>query len=189
MIGILALQGDYESHGKQVAQAGEAFQYIRKPEQLESCSGLIIPGGESTTMLKLIHLYHMWEALQGFAQVGKPIYGTCAGMILLAKTVKNPEQDSLALIDIVVERNSYGRQRESFEETGWFHSAQEKHEIPMMFIRAPRLLQLGREVQSLAFCRQECVVVQQNNILVTSFHPELTQNLTVIQYFIQMVHH
>jgi len=186
MIGILGLQGDYEVHGKMLARAGSEARIVKKPGQLAEVHGLIIPGGESTTLIKLMDSWEFWEPLQGFAGQGKAIMGTCAGMILLARTVVNPPQRSLGLIDIEVERNSYGRQIDSFEGTGAFHPDDEERELEMVFIRAPRILQLGDGVHSLATCRGDCVMARQDRILVASFHPELTDDLTVHRYFLEM---
>jgi 5'-phosphate synthase pdxT subunit len=169
-----------------VEEAGAAARVIRKPEQLAEVQGLVIPGGESSTLLKLMDAYGFWEPLRLFAQEGKPILGTCAGMILLAREVSGPAQRSLGLIEVDVERNSYGRQRESFEAVGTFAPDGTESPLPMVFIRAPRIRRLGDGVQGLAFCQGECVMAQQERILVASFHPELTGNLTVHRYFLDL---
>ena len=186
MIGVLGLQGDFGAHGKKLKEAGSDTQIVKKPEQLDLLDGLIIPGGESTTLIKLMDLYEFWEPLRTFAVQGKPILGTCAGMILLAREVLNPSQKSLGLIDVTVERNSYGRQRESFEATGRFIAKGHATELEMIFIRAPRIHRLGTGVDALAFYEDGCVLARQGHILVASFHPELTGDLSVHRYFLDM---
>jgi 5'-phosphate synthase pdxT subunit len=168
-------------------QAGRAAQVVKKPEQLDQVEGLIIPGGESTTLIKLMDLYGFWDPLRGFAGRGRPILGTCAGMILLAREILNPPQKSLDLIDLTVERNSYGRQRESFEATGTFALNGHATDLDMVFIRAPRIRRLGAGVESLACYQADCVLARQGQILVASFHPELTDDLRVHRYFLDMV--
>jgi pyridoxal 5'-phosphate synthase pdxT subunit len=185
-VGILGLQGDFEAHRKMLARSGAGTQTVKKPGQLDSLDGLIIPGGESTTLIKLMDSWGLWEPLRAFAGQGKPIFGTCAGMILLARKVVNPPQRSLGLIDIEVERNSYGRQVNSFEGFGTFHPDGLERPLEMVFIRAPRILARGQGVQSLATCRGDCVIARQGGILVASFHPELTDDPTVHRYFLEM---
>lgn len=183
MIGVLGLQGDFSAHAKMLEKAGEQVRVVKKPEQLAEIEGLIIPGGESTTLIKLMDLYEFWAPLTDFAGEGKAILGTCAGMILLAREVVNPSQKSLGLIDVTVERNGYGRQKESFETTGTFSLNGTAMELPMVLIRAPRILRYGPEVQPLARWGEECMMARQGNILVVSFHPELTDDLTIHRYF------
>jgi len=187
MIGILGLQGDFEAHCKMIERAGEVPRVVKKPEQLLEVGGLIMPGGESTTLIKLMDFFGFWQPLRDFSEEGKPVLGTCAGMILLATEVVNPAQKSLGLIDITVERNSYGRQRESFETMGAFSANGSLRELPMVFIRAPRICRLGPEVRPLAMREDECVMARQGPVLVASFHPELTDDLTVHRYFIDAV--
>ena len=186
-IGILGLQGDYQAHGKMLALLGVVSPVVKKPEQLDQVDGLIIPGGESTTLIKLMDAGGFWEALQAFAAAGKPLFGTCAGMILLAREVLNPAQRSLGLIDIRVERNSYGRQIDSFEGQGTFFPDGAERPLEMVFIRAPRILELGPGAQPLANCRGDCVMARQGTVLVASFHPELTGDLSVHRYFAELV--
>ncbi|MCC7265140.1 MAG: pyridoxal 5'-phosphate synthase glutaminase subunit PdxT [Candidatus Latescibacteria bacterium] len=167
--------------------AGARTQVVKKTEQLRRVQGLVIPGGESTALIKLMDAGDWWESLRIFAGAGKAILGTCAGMILLASEVLNPPQKSLGLIDATVERNSYGRQVESFEGTGTFGTGRQERPLPMIFIRAPRIRRLGPRAKALAFCRGDCVLARQGPVLVASFHPELTADLTVHRYFIGMV--
>ena len=186
MIGILGLQGDYAAHGKMLDALGVDSRVIKKTEQLAAIDSLIFPGGESTTLLKLMDSWGWWDPLGDFA-AQKPIFGTCAGMILLAKSVSNPPQQSLGLIDIDVERNSYGRQVDSFEGMGTFGVNGQTRDMPMIFIRAPRIARLGEGVETLAECRGDVVLARQNNILVASFHPELSNDLAVHRYFVGMI--
>ena len=186
LIGVLGLQGDYHAHGRMLEEAGARAQVVKQTDQLRRVQGLVIPGGESTALIKLMEAGDWWESLRAFAGAGKPILGTCAGMILLAREVLNPPQKSLALIDATVERNSYGRQQQSFEGIGTFGSGKQKQPLPMVFIRAPRIRRLGPRVKALAFCRGDCVLARQGPILVASFHPELTADLTVHRYFLGM---
>ena len=186
MIGLLGLQGDYAAHGRMLEALGVESRVVKKPEQLAAIDGLIFPGGESTTLIKLMDSWDWWAPLKDFA-AAKPLFGTCAGMILLAKGVSNPPQKSLALIDIDVERNGYGRQIDSFEETGSFDANGQTCELPMVFIRAPRISRVGEGVEVLAKCRGDVVMAKQANVLVASFHPELTDDLAVHRHFVEMV--
>lgn len=187
MIGILGLQGDYAAHGKMLDTLAVASRVIKKPAQLSTVDGLIFPGGESTTLIKLMDAWDFWTPLRDFAAAGNPIFGTCAGMILLAKGVSNPPQQSLGLIDIDVERNSYGRQVDSFEGTGVWAAEGPPRPLPMIFIRAPRIARLGDGVKVLATCGDDVVAVRQGPVLVASFHPELTSDLSLHRYFVAMV--
>ena len=186
-IGVLGLQGDYQAHVGMLERAGAPAQIVKKPEQLDRVQGLVMPGGESTTLIKLMDAYRFWGSLRAFAGAGKPVLGTCAGMILLAEKVLNPPQKSLGLIDVTVERNSYGRQIDSFEGVGTFTGGPTPTELPMVFIRAPRLRLLGQGVESLATCNGDCVMARQGCVVVASFHPELTDDLTVHRYFLDMI--
>jgi pyridoxal 5'-phosphate synthase pdxT subunit len=186
-IGVLALQGDFALHTRALARCGVESVEVRKPEELAAVDGLIIPGGESTTLLKLMDEWGFVPALEKFAGSGKPIFGTCAGAILLARDVDNPHQFSLGLIDIGVERNAYGRQRESFETQGTATLDGAPVAIDMMFIRAPRIRRLGEGVQPLARHAGETVMARQGSVLVATFHPELTDDPSVHRYFCDMV--
>ena len=186
MLGVLGLQGDFAAHARALDELGVESTVVKLPAQLEFVDGLILPGGESTTLIKLIDLYEFWEPLRGFAAAGKPVLGTCAGLIVLAAEVRNPEQKSLGVIDVTVERNSYGRQRESFEAVGSFAASGEERDLPMVFIRAPRIMRLGEGVEALAMCAGDCVMARQGNVTVASFHPELTSDRTVHRYFGEM---
>ena len=188
-VGVLAIQGDFAAHLATLREAGAEACEVRKADELRQVDGLVIPGGESTTLLKFIlnpDLGYI-EAFQEFHQAGKPIFGTCAGLILVAKDVVNPAQFSFGFIDVGVERNSYGRQKESFETIGEGYLKGTAKPLKMVFIRAPRITRLGRKVDLLATWREEPVMARQGTILVATFHPELTGDLTVHRYFLEMV--
>ena len=186
-IGVLALQGDFAQHAAALERIGVPSLEVRMPGQLEQVSGLVMPGGESTTLLKLLDTWDFVPALEKFHAAGKPIFGTCAGMILLAREVRSPSQFSLGLIDVAVERNAYGRQKESFETEGTADLGEGSKPLKMVFIRAPRLLGMGSAVTPLGWHRGECVMARQGSVLVAAFHPELTGESTVHEYFARMV--
>jgi pyridoxal 5'-phosphate synthase pdxT subunit len=192
-IGVLALQGDFALHARALARCGEQGDVavevveVRKPEQLEGLDGLVMPGGESTTLLKLMDAWGFVPALEKFHAGGKPIFGTCAGLILLAREVTSPSQFSLGLIDVGVERNAYGRQRESFKAGGTAELDGGQVPVEMVFIRAPRIRRVGEGVATLARHGDEAVMARQGTILVATFHPELTDDSTIHRYFCRMV--
>ena len=186
-IGVLALQGDFERHATALARCGVQAVEIRKPAELADVDGLIIPGGESTTLLKLMEAWGFVPALEKFHAEGRPIFGTCAGLILLARDVDNPRQFSLDFIDVGVERNAYGRQRESFEARGSASLEGRPTPVEMVFIRAPRIRRVGAGVETLAHHADEPVLARQGSVLVATFHPELTDDPTIHEYFCAMV--
>jgi pyridoxal 5'-phosphate synthase pdxT subunit len=186
-IGVLALQGDFALHVAALRRCGVEVAEIRKPEELGDVEALVIPGGESTTLLKLMDEWKFVPALREFHEAGKPMFGTCAGLILLARDVANPPQFSLGFIDVDVERNAYGRQRESFEARGTAELDGRSTVIDMMFIRAPRIRRVGQGVQVLARHGDEPVMARQDGVLVAAFHPEVTVNDAVHRYFCDMV--
>jgi 5'-phosphate synthase pdxT subunit len=185
-IGILALQGDFARHHAALARASVPTAEVRKPVELSGVDGLVIPGGESTTLLTLIQAGDFVPALQAFHASGKPIFGTCAGLILLAREVENPRQPSLGFLDVRVARNAYGRQRESFETAGEAALEGAPASLPMIFIRAPRILDAGAGVRVLARHKGEPVLVREGSVLAATFHPELTDDITVHRYFCTM---
>ena len=176
-IAVLALQGDFAAHRKRLSELGLASFEARKPEQLEGATGLVIPGGESTTLWKFFEHAPWEEALRRFAATGRPVLGTCAGAIVLASEVTNPAQRGLALLDATVERNAYGRQVDSF--VGTVDAPPLGGSLPAVFIRAPRIRRVGPGVEVLATWRGEPVFVRQQNVLAATFHPELTADSRV----------
>ena len=186
-IGVLALQGDFDLHRKALDRLGLESVEVRLPRQLDEVAGLIMPGGESTTLLKLLDAWEFIPAIEKFHSAGKPIMGTCAGLILLAREVESPKQASLGLIDITAERNAYGRQKESFETEGEADLGEGLRPLKMVFIRAPRIRRMGPAVTPLVMHRGECVMAREGSVLVAAFHPELTDDPTVHGYFVGMV--
>jgi len=187
-IGVLALQGDVAEHMAMLSRAGARPVAVKHAEQLNEIDGLIIPGGESTTMGKLLRRFEMLEPLQNRARTGFPIYGTCAGMILLADEVLDPgtDQPGIGGMNIAVRRNAFGRQRESFEADV---SVKDIGDEPLhaVFIRAPLISRLGSNVEELANINGRSVAARQGNLLVTSFHPELTDDDRMHRYFLSLV--
>jgi 5'-phosphate synthase pdxT subunit len=171
-VAVLALQGDFEAHRKALAEAGvESFE-AKRPADLDAADGLVIPGGESTTLWKFFEAEPWEEAFARFAASGRPVLGTCAGAIVLARDVTNPAQRGLGLIDIGVERNAYGRQADSF--IGAVDAPALGEPLQAVFIRAPRIRRVGSGVEILATHRGEPVLVRQGNVAAATFHPELT---------------
>jgi 5'-phosphate synthase pdxT subunit len=185
-IGVLALQGDFAEHRAMLTRIGVDAREVRKPSDLEGVDALIIPGGESTTIGKLMARYRLDEATRARAQHGMPIYGTCAGLILLAKEIEGSEQPRLGLMDIAVIRNAFGRQIESFEADIPF-APTPNQPIRGVFIRAPIVSRVGAGVQVLSTFEDKIVAVQQGNLLATAFHPELTDDTRVHRYFLSLV--
>ena len=183
-IGVLAIQGDYEAHAEALNEAGADPVEVRKPEQLDGLDGLILPGGESTTVLRFLDRLHFFDVLKDFC-ASKPVFGTCAGAILLAREVRNPPQRSLGLLDATVERNAYGRQIDSTILTA--ETSLPGGPLEMVFIRAPRIVETGAGVQVLALRDGYPVLVQQGNVMAATFHPELSRDRRVHQFFVQTV--
>jgi pyridoxal 5'-phosphate synthase pdxT subunit len=171
-IGVLAIQGDYAAHAEALADAGAEPVEVRNPEELDGLDGLIIPGGESTTMLKFLERRHFFDALKEFAH-SRPTFGTCAGAILLAREVRHPAQKSLGALDAVVERNAYGRQIDSSILTA--PTSLPGEPLEMVFIRAPRIAEVGPEL------------VRQGRLMAATFHPELSADRRVHQLFVETV--
>ncbi len=186
-VGVLALQGDFARHAAALAACGAEAVEVRKPAELSDLDGLVIPGGESTTLLKLMDEWGFVPALEKFHAEGRPIFGTCAGLIVLAREVVSPRQFSLGFIDVTVERNAYGRQRESFEATGSATLEGRPRPLEMIFIRAPRIRRIGPGVETLAEQGGEPVMARDGTVLVATFHPELTDDTTVHRYFCELV--
>jgi 5'-phosphate synthase pdxT subunit len=183
-IGILAIQGDYEAHSKVLDRLGAEHGYVRRPDDLAGLSGMILPGGESSTHLKIMVEEGLFNAFKQFAADGGAFLGTCAGAILLARNVHGPSQASLGLIDISVLRNGYGRQLASDVHIG--PTRLRKEPLEMVFIRAPIIESIGEGVEILAEDAGHPVLVQQGRILASTFHPELTSDPTVHEHFLSI---
>ena len=184
LIGVLALQGAFDVHAKRLAELGADTRLVRKPADLQDLDGLVIPGGESTTFLKHLERAGFYDLLQSFVRE-KPTFGTCAGSILLAREVLNPPQPSFAVLDATVERNAYGRQNDSsirLEPTSLPGGP-----LEAVYIRAPRLLNLGPAVQIHATRDNTPTLVRQGHLLAATIHPELTEDRRVHQLFLDMV--
>lgn len=181
-VGVLALQGDFEAHGRAIARAGAEAVAVRTAEDLNAVDGLIIPGGESTTMLKLLEIESLFQPLQEFG-AKKPVFGTCAGAILLASEVLNPAQPSLALLDLTVERNAYGRQIDSriaqIEVDG--------HPTEAVFIRAPVIRRIGPDANVLATYLDTPVLIEQGRHMAATFHPELGSDNRIHRHFLKKI--
>ena len=190
-VGVLALQGDFAEHITLLERVGADAVEVRLPHQLEGLSGIIIPGGESTTIGKLAVSYGLMEPLIEFGETA-PIWGTCAGAIFLSRDAHR-EQPLLGLMDITVQRNAFGRQLDSFEQALVVDSLKDGHEpFPAIFIRAPIIESIGNDVDVLARLESDdgegaIVAVRQGNLLATSFHPELTEDARFHAYFLQMI--
>jgi 5'-phosphate synthase pdxT subunit len=183
-IGLLAIQGDYEAHAAVLERLGVAHTYVRNPADIAGLSGIILPGGESSTHLKVMTEEGLFDALKQFAANGGAFFGTCAGAILLARDVHGPAQASLGLIDISVLRNGYGRQIASDVHTG--PTKLHKEPLEMVFIRAPIIESIGPGVEVLAEDAGHPVLVEQGRVLASTFHPELTSDSTVHQHFLDV---
>jgi len=180
-IGVLALQGDFDAHRRRLEELGAEVVLVKKPEQLDQIDGLVIPGGESNTFLKLL-------GEEGFAKLKdfvltRPTFGTCAGAILLAKEVENPTQSALGALDITVRRNAYGRQIDSSIREGQFQNSP----IEMVFIRAPKIERVGRQVEVIATDGDDPVLVRQGKTLAATFHPELSDDRRIHQFFLDVI--
>src|SRR5262249_55453877 len=180
-IGVLALQGDFDAHRKRLEELGAEVVLVRKPEQLDAIDGLVIPGGESSTFLKLLGA-DGFEKLKQFVRV-KPTFGTCAGAILLANEVENPKQNGLGVLDIRIRRNAYGRQLESSIREGKLNGSP----MEMVFIRAPKIERMGPEVEVLATEGKDPVAVRQGKVMAATFHPELSHDSRMHRTFLDLV--
>lgn len=185
-IGVLAIQGDFREHGLMLDSIGQNWDEIRLPDQLNDLDGLIIPGGESTTIVQLIDTYNLRIPIQRLASNGLAIWGTCAGMIVVAKTLSDKKPVPLGLMDITVSRNAFGRQIDSFETTVSVTGIKGEP-IHAVFIRAPQILNTGPNVDILSTLENgNPVTVRENNILATSFHPELTEDTRMHELFVSI---
>lgn len=167
-IGVLALQGGFHAHARAIESLGHRAIEVRTKSDLDAIDGLVLPGGESTVHLKLLARFELEETLLAFHASGRPMLATCAGLILCARAVTNPAQRSFGLLDIDVARNAWGAQLDSFEDRD------DSGELPLMFIRAPRIVRVGPKVKVLARLRDEPILVREGNLVGATFHPELT---------------
>lgn len=185
IIGVSGIQGDFREHKWMIEKLGYQTHIVRTPEDLEKIDALIIPGGESTTMIRIMKRVGLFDVLKQKITNGFPVYGTCAGLIVLAKEIENYSQESLGVIDIKVMRNAYGRQVDSFDDLIQIKGFDKPFKA--IFIRAPRVDEWGPEVEVLATYNNHPVMLRQENVLVTSFHPELTNDTRVHEYFLNLV--
>ncbi|MFJ5718225.1 pyridoxal 5'-phosphate synthase glutaminase subunit PdxT [Neobacillus sp. NPDC093127] len=184
-IGVLALQGAVREHMRSLEACGVEAVAIKRKEELNEVDGLILPGGESTAMRRLIDKYDFMETLKDFARVGKPMFGTCAGLILLAKELEGYSEPHIGVMDIKVERNSFGRQVDSFEADLAIKDVADS--FPAVFIRAPHIVEAGENVEILSKHNDRIVAAREGQFLGCSFHPELTDNHRLTAYFVDMV--
>lgn len=183
-IGVLGLQGAVREHVRSIEANGAEAVVVKWPDQLDELDGLILPGGESTTMRRLIDRYGFMEPLRAFGQSGRPMFGTCAGLILLAGEVAGYDEPHLGLMNVTVERNSFGRQKESFEADLTIQDVADSYNA--VFIRAPHIVSAGEETTVLARCDNRIVMARDRHYLGCSFHPELTNDHRITRYFIGM---
>ncbi len=186
IVGILALQGAFAKHAEMLQQLGIEVREIRHPEQLAQCDALVIPGGESTTIMRLIDFAKLYEPLQTFASQN-PVFGTCAGLILMSNEILKDTMVPFKWLDVAVERNAYGRQIESFISDVDLIISNRTQKFPATFIRAPRICQIGPDVQVLAKLKEEPVLVRQGGFLGSTFHPELSADPSIHRYFLKMI--
>ena len=184
-IGIVAIQGDYAAHAAALNRMGASHTFVRTPEDLAGVDGVILPGGESTTHLKVMKEEGLFDGLKDFAAKGGAFFGTCAGAILLAREVNGPSQDSLGLLDISVLRNGYGRQLASDVHMGKTKLRNEP--LEMVFIRAPIIEAVGQGIDVLAEDAGHPVLVQRGRVMASTFHPELTEDTTVHEHFLKQI--
>ena len=183
-IGILAVQGDFAMHAAMLDRIGLPWKLVKHVDDLAEVEALILPGGETTTMLQFLSERKIGDAIKSFAKENKPVFGTCAGAILMAKEVVNPEQERLGLMDISIERNAYGRQVDSSVQQGECPEISD-HPVEMVFIRAPIIRRIGEGVKVLGRTGELPVLVEQGNLLAATFHPELTTDETIHRYFVK----
>jgi pyridoxal 5'-phosphate synthase pdxT subunit len=183
-IGVLALQGDFSLHRNSLERLGASAPKIRRPSELESCDGLVVPGGESTTFGKMLRETGLFEAIRSFAGT-RPVMGTCAGLIALAARIANDGIETLGLIDVEVERNAYGRQVDSFVADVRVPALGSGPGFEGVFIRAPKIRSVGKGTESVGFLGPDPVMVRNDRILAMTFHPELTDDLRIHRYFIE----
>lgn len=184
-VGVLALQGAVVEHMRAIEQCGAEAFAVKNVSDLDRIDGLILPGGESTAMRRLIDRYDMLKPLQAFAAAGKPMFGTCAGLILLAKNLVGYNASHIGVLDVTVERNSFGRQVNSFETNIAIQGI--ASDFPAVFIRAPHIVKVNEDVEILSYFEDKIVMARQGHLLGCSFHPELTDDIRITDYFVGMV--
>lgn len=184
-IGVLALQGAVREHMDQIELVGCEAVVVKEANDLIGINGLILPGGESTTIRKLLDRFHLLEPIQRLAKQGLPMFGTCAGLILLAGEIVGYESPHLGVMNVVVQRNSFGRQVDSFECELTITKLEKT--VPAVFIRAPHIISVGEDVEVLATYQERIVLARDRHFLGCSFHPELTKDTTILQYFVDMI--
>lgn len=182
-VGVLGLQGDFGLHIKVLERAGVRTRIVRRPEELDSCDGLVLPGGESTTFEKLLKKSGLFDSLKTFV-IDHGLMGTCAGLVTLSTRLINDETETLGLIDVEVERNAYGRQRDSFIAPVHVRVFKERPSFEGVFIRAPKIHAVGDHTEILATQGDDVVMARNERVLVTTFHPELTRDVRIHRYFI-----
>lgn len=192
-VGVLALQGDFAAHARALERCGARAIEIRRASELDAVVALVVPGGESTTLLKLLRAFDLWDPLRRFAASGRALFGTCAGLILFAEEVTGPAQEALGLLPVAVERNAYGRQVDSFVDAGSVRVPEDlrgdlegraSFETEFVFIRAPRITRVGPGVEVLATHRDDPVLVRRDSLLAATFHPELGTDGDLIRLFL-----
>jgi 5'-phosphate synthase pdxT subunit len=183
-IGIVAIQGDFAAHAAMLQELGAETVEVRTVHDLEGCDGIVLPGGESTTQLQFLKEEGLFDAIRKFSKQGGAIFGTCAGAILLATKVNNPPQESLGLLDMTVLRNGYGRQLAS--DVFYGPSTLKQQPLEMVFIRGPIIEEVGKDIAVLARHEGKAALVEKGNVLAATFHPELTDDTTVHQHFLEM---
>jgi 5'-phosphate synthase pdxT subunit len=183
-IGIVAIQGDFAAHAAMLQELGAETVEVRTVQDLEGCDGIVLPGGESTTQLQFLKEEGLFDAIRNFSKQGGAVFGTCAGAILLATKVNNPPQESLGLLDMTVLRNGYGRQLAS--DVFYGPSTLKQQPLEMVFIRGPIIEEVGKDIAVLARHEGKPALVEKGNVLAATFHPELTDDTTVHQHFLEM---
>ncbi|MCK4856778.1 MAG: pyridoxal 5'-phosphate synthase glutaminase subunit PdxT [candidate division Zixibacteria bacterium] len=187
-VGILSFQGDFAKHQQVLEKLRCQVRLIKSVEALNRVDCLIIPGGESSVIARFLKIEKMAQPIKEFAQ-HKPIWGTCAGMILLGRSIIDDNKaQPLGLIDIITARNAYGRQYESFVGTGEFGACGEKEEMEMVFIRAPKVIKIGKDVEILGRWQDEITIVRQDKVVATAFHPELSASTRFQEFFLSLLH-
>ncbi|MCY0874697.1 MAG: pyridoxal 5'-phosphate synthase glutaminase subunit PdxT [Firmicutes bacterium] len=185
-IGVLNVQGAVSEHVEHVRLAGAEPVLVKHPDDLQGLSGMVLPGGESTTIGKLMRKYGLLDPVRELAQKGLPVFGTCAGMILLASRIEGHDEPHLGVMDVTVNRNSFGRQRDSFEADVAVSGLSDDQPFPSVFIRAPHIVEAGPDVEVLATYDGKIVAARQGGLLATAFHPELTPDTRLHRKFVEL---